>query len=115
MSGIASLFNVPTTPEELSSWATSHASHHRDISRRIYEISNGVIVLPEYLLDPIDPNNTGVWEAQHQIMHQDMDAVLNINGFDLSTVDFNNTEALTGWVQLNGNEHFIAAAALGIG
>ena len=115
MSGIAALFNVPTTPEELLQWATAHATHHRDVNRRIYEVSLGHIVLPEFLLDPINPKDTGVWEAQHQIIHQDMDAVLSINGFDLSSVDFTNSEALTGWIQLNANEHYQAATALGIG
>ena len=115
MSGIASLFNVPTTQEELLQWASAHATHHRDINRRIYELSLGNIVLPEFILDPINPNDTGIWEDQHQIVHQDMDAVLGINGFDLSSVDFKNAEALTGWIQLNANEHYQAATALGIG
>ncbi len=82
MSAIAALFNVPSTPEELGIWATAHATHHRDINRRIFELVG--TNLPEFLLDPIDPNNTGIWEDQHQAIHQDMDAILGINGFDLS-------------------------------
>ena len=113
MSGIAALFNVPGNRSELDSWASAHATHHRDIIRRIYEITGAN--LPEYVLDPIDPEDTGVWEDQHQIMHQDMDTVLGISGFDLSGVDFNNYEELVGWIQLNSSEHFQASNILEIG
>ena len=115
MSGIANLYNVPTTPEELAAWGSAHMAMHRDISRRIYELSLGKIILPEYVLDPINPNDTTVWGYQHQILHQDMDAVLGIAGFDLDEVDFKDTNALSGWIELHGNEHFQASNILGIG
>lgn len=115
MSGIANLYNVPSTPEELSHWASTHMAMHRDINRRIYELSNGLVVLPEYVLDPINPNDTGVWDDQHQIMHQDMDAVLGISGFDLTGVDFKNRDTLVNWVQLHASEHYQASNILGIG
>ena len=115
MSGIANLFNVPTTRAELDAWSSAHMAAHRDINRRIYELTGGAIVLPEYILDPINPNDTGVWEDQHQIMHQDFDAVLGINGFDLTNVDFKNTASLTGWINLHANEHYQASAVLKIG
>lgn len=113
MSGIAALFNVPASRGDLQSWASAHMTHHRDVIRRIYEITGAT--LPEYVLDPIDPEDTGVWEDQHQIMHQDMDAVLGINGFDLTGVDFDNYEQLSGWINLNANEHYQAANILQIG
>ena len=115
MSSLASLFNVPTTPEELQIWASAHMTHHRTINRRVYELSNGLLVLPEYVLDPINPNDTGVWEDQHQIMHQDLESVLGISGFDLSNVDFKNPERLAGWIQLNANTHYQASNILEIG
>ena len=113
MSGIANIFNVPATEAELASWASAHMSHHRDVNRRIFELTG--IALPEFVLDPIDPRDTHVWEAQHQIMHTNMDTILDISGFDLSEVDFTNRDALTGWITLNANEHYIAANVLGIG
>lgn len=113
MSGVAALFNVPTTPTELDVWASVHASHHRDINRAIYQLTQ--VALPEFVLEPINPKDTGVWEAQHQQMHQNQDAILGIDGFDLTGVDFTNPELLTGWIQLNSSEHFQAANTLGIG
>ena len=113
MSGLAGIFNVPTTPDELKVWATTHASHHRDINRAIYQITG--VNLPEFILDPIDPSNTSVWEDQHQIMHSNFDEILGISGYDLSQVDFTNQEFLTGWITLNSNEHLQASNILGIG
>ena len=113
MSGIANIFNVPGNEAELASWASAHMTHHRDINRAIFEQTG--ISLPEYVLDPIDPQDTGTWEAQHQVMHTNMDIVLGIDGFDLSEVDFTDKDSLAGWIALNSNEHYIAANTLGIG
>ena len=104
---------MPGTPEELMVWAATHASHHRDIIRSIYNRAG--IALDEYILDPIDPDNTTVWEDQHQVMHSQMDAVLGIGGYDLSEVNFKNPTLLNGWITLNANEHYIASNALEIG
>lgn len=103
---LAAIFNVPTNRDDLNTWATSHAAHHRDIIRRIYEIGN--IALPEYVLEPIDPNNMVTWAQQHQIMHQQMDALLGIKGYNLLNANFKDVNALTNWIQLNANEHYQA-------
>jgi hypothetical protein len=113
MSGIAGLYNVPQTDEELQHWGFVHMAHHRDIIRLIFETVN--IVLPEFQLDPIDPNDTGTWEYQHQQMHQQMDAVLGIDGNDLTGVDWKNPSELSGWIFLNSSEHLQAADLLEIG
>lgn len=113
MSGVAALSNTPTTPAELALWASVHMTHHRDINRRIYELAG--VSLPEFMLDPINPHDTGVWEDQHQQMHQDMDSLLGISGFDLTNVNFENESLLSGWIQLHFNEHYQAANILEIG
>ena len=113
MSGIAGIFNIPRTPEELKVWATVHATHHININTAIYQLTG--INLPGFVLDPIDPENTSVWEDQHQVMHDNQNQILGIAGFDLSEVDFTNQELLTGWIQLNSNEHYQASNILEIG
>ena len=113
MSGIATIYEVPETEEHLALWATVHAAHHRLINAKIYEL--GGVSLPEYVLDPINPANTGPWEDQHQVLHQLMDAALGIAGFDLTGVDFRNRDALTGWITQNAIEHTLAADLLEIG
>ena len=40
MSGIASLYNVPSNDEELTTWAFAHAAHHADINRVLSRIDS---------------------------------------------------------------------------
>jgi hypothetical protein len=113
VSGIASLFNVPSTDEERAQWAFAHMAHHRDINLRIYTLVK--VALPEYVLDPIDPNNVGTWEYQHQLMHDNQNQILGIDGQDLTGLDWKNENELAAWVQLNSSEHLQASDILGIG
>lgn len=113
MSGIANLYNVPGTTAELAEWAFSHMAHHRDINARIYLLLK--IALPEYILEPIDPADTGQWEDQHQIMHDNQNQLLGIAGQDLTGVDWKDDNLKAAWVFLNASEHYQAAAILEIG
>jgi len=113
MSGLASLYNVPSTDEERAQWAFAHMAHHRDISRRIYLLVK--VALPEYILDPIDPNDPGEWEYQHQIMHDNQNEILGIQGQDLTGIDWSNRNLMAAWIQLNSSEHYQASNILGIG
>lgn len=112
MSGIASLYNVPSTDTERAQWAFAHMAHHRDISRKIYELI--AVALPEFILDPVNPADLGSWEYQHQQMHDNQNAVLGIAGFDLSELDWGKQNELAGWIYLNGIEHRQASNILGI-
>lgn len=113
MTAIAALFNVPSNEGEFNTWSFAHAAHHHDIIRVIYQDTQ--IQLPEYVLDPFDPNNPNVWLDQHQQMHQGMDNILGIAGYDLLDVDMSDPNDFAGWIFLNANEHFQAAQILGIG
>lgn len=113
MSAIASLYNVPSTEDEFHSWSFAHAAHHRDILRRLRAL--GVTNLDEFVLDPFNIDDAGVWTYQHQVMHQQMDGPLGIAGFDLIDIDFKDSNQFSGWVWLNGQEHYQAANLLGIG
>lgn len=113
MSAIAALYNVPSTPTEMNSWAFAHMAHHRDINRTIL-MSTGTR-LDEYILDPLNPQDIGVWLYQHQLMHQQFESVLNISGYDLLDVDWQNQQELAGWILLNANTHLQAADILKLG
>lgn len=113
MSGLAGLYNIPGSPEELDVWAFIHAAHHRDINRIIFELYQ--ITLPEYGLDPIDPQNVNAWNYQHQEMHSIQDEILGISGFNLSDVDWTDRGQLASFIFLNASEHYQAAQILGIG
>lgn len=113
MSAIANLYNVPSTQNELDNWAFAHMAHHRDINRRIFELTQ--VRLPEYVLDPVNPRDPYVWLYQHQQLHNEMDALLGISGNDLLDVDFSDRDELAGWIWLNSSEHFQASNILEIG
>ena len=113
MSGLANLFNVPSTDEERAAWSFSHMAHHRDINQAIYILTN--LALPEYIIDPIDVNDPAQWEYQHQLMHDNQNAILGIQGQDLTGIDWQNLNLLTAWVFLNSSEHYQAANILEIG
>jgi len=109
---LAALFNVPLNEAELSAWAFAHAVHHNDMNvaiQRTYSIS-----MPSFILDPISLADAGVWEEQHMEMHRRMREVLQISGFDLSDIDWKNTERLAAWIQANAAEHVQAAGILNV-
>jgi hypothetical protein len=113
MSAVADLYNVPASDEDRAFWAFAHMAHHRDINRVIYQLVK--VSLPEYVLDHIDPNDTGQWEDQHQIMHDSQNALLGIKGNDLTGINWQDRNLLAGWIFLNSSEHLQAANILGIG
>lgn len=113
MSDIAGLYNVPSNLAELNTWAFAHAAHHRDINRTIYQLTG--TSLAENILDPLNPNDIGVWLYQHQFMHDQFETLLGIAGYDLLDVDWENPQELAGWILLNANAHQQAANILNIG
>lgn len=113
MSAIAALYNVPSTQDELATWASAHATHHKNILATIFRLAN--IQLQEFILDPFDPRDSGSWLLQHQEMHTEMDALLQISGYNLLELDFSDRRDLAGWIWLNADEHKQASDILGIG
>lgn len=113
MSGVAGLFNVASTSEEFQTWSFVHAAHHRDINRIVYQLLGDV--LPETVLDPFDPQDPEGWLQQHQLMHQQVDAILGVEGNNLINVDMRDHAQFSGWVFLNADEHFKIANLLGLG
>jgi hypothetical protein len=110
---LAAIFNVPRTKTELSEWAFAHMANHRDIIRVTYEVLS--IALPEYALDPVDPDETGTWQRLHQEMHRDMNSVLGTGGFNLLGVDWHDQNRLSAWIQLNAIEHRQVSNVLRLG
>ena len=108
--GLAAIFNVPTDQQSTDEWAFSHMAHHRDINRKIYEMYN--VVIPEFILDPFNPNDLGVFGYQHQQMHNIQNAILGIAGNDLLDVDWADEGQRAGFIELNAREHLQANAIL---
>ena len=113
---LAALLNLPLTPAQVPPWSFCHAANHTDIIRVIFDTAG--VNLSAFILDPFnpfDPVSLEVWLANHQITHQQMNAVLGISGYDLSDVDWQDQESLFEWLQANFQEHLQASTALGLG
>lgn len=110
---VAAIFNVPHDEDTLNEWAFSHMASHRDIIRVLYTVF--AVALPEHSLDPVDPENTGVWERQHQEMHNQMNALLGTSGFNLLGLDWGDPNKLAAWISLNAVEHRTASDILRLG
>lgn len=110
---LAGIFNIPGDPDELHQWAFDHMANHRDILKAIREQYG--LLLNEYPLDPIPPNDLGVWSYQHQIMHDQMNQVLGISGLNLTNVDWDDVGQRTAFVYSNATLHREASGLLGIG
>jgi len=102
MSNIASLFNVPDTDDELSTWSFSHAAHHRDIAAAAFKKFN--VTLLQSILDPFDPSDQG-WFERHQAMHFSMNLLFGIASYNLEEVNWDNQDERNAWIYLNGLEH----------
>lgn len=110
---VAGIFNVPRTQTELDQWAFAHMANHRDIIRVTYNVLG--VALPEYLLDPVNPGKYGTWERQHQVMHQQMNTLLGLAGFNLFGIEWDDQNKLAAWIQLNAVEHRAASDLLRLG
>jgi hypothetical protein len=108
---VASLFNVPTTDDEMRQWSFAHMAHHRDINAAIQQ--NYSITLPLYILDPVDMNDPKAFLDQHQLMHNNTDQITGVAGFDLSEVNWSDPQQRAGWIYLNAQLHTQESAALG--
>lgn len=110
------LYEVPTDATSLARWSFAHMAHHRDIIRAIFEQKNKV--LSEYQLDPFNPSadDFETWVYQHQIMHDQMEAVLGdaLSNFDLTEIDWQDRAGLVTWINTHAIEHVQAAQILGV-
>lgn len=113
MSGVAPLYNIPGTVDESNSWSFAHSSHHRDIIKAVFEQYG--VSLPEYALDPIPTQDLSTWIYQHQQMHNDMNQIVGVSGYNLSNVNWKNIESRSGWIFSNANEHTNVAGILRVG
>lgn len=110
--GLASIQNIPDDDISFQQWAFSHAGHHTDLNRRIYELFN--IAVPGYVLYPFSQADESIWEYYHQITHSNMDAVLGITGNNLLGINWKDQGELSVWIELNFSEHLQASAILGV-
>jgi hypothetical protein len=111
---LAVLANIPDPRDEntFHEFSFSNQNSHTRIVTAI-----GVqkkISLSIYVLDPMPWFDIGVWLANHQQMHDDMNGVSGVSGVDLTSVDWTNEEQAVNWIRLHWSEHQQNEQILGI-
>jgi hypothetical protein len=112
--GLATLANLPVTPELVAQFAFANMDSHRKIAGAVFAAMGQII--PLYPLDPIPlfPGGLLTWARNHQSTHDVQNAILGIRGDDLTSVDFTNEEQLSAWIFEHFAEHYAAETQLGI-
>ena len=110
---IANIANIPENWETLQEWSFAHMAHHRDLNAYILRTKG--INLPLYPIDPMNPDDMGTFGYQHQVMHNNQNSVLGIDGQDLLDVDWSDQTQRATWIFLNMNEHLQASQITGVG
>src|SRR5574337_742349 len=111
---LASLLNIPKSPEDWAEWSMHHSKNHDDIRQAISAQYTKNLI--QYLLDPVpqDPPEISSWLQRNQTSHNDMNSVLLLSGTDLESVDFSNEQQLAAWIYLHYQEHLSANISLRI-
>jgi len=109
---LAAVLAINPADTDFSSWAYNHFQDHLEIRGGIQTVNN--INLPLREIDEINFDDLQSWFERHQLMHNEFNAVLKLQGNDLSIVDWRDLGQRTTWLWLNFREHFNARAALKI-
>ena len=105
------LYPAPTSTG-LVEWSFYRYQHHLAIIGAV-KTTKG-LQLPVYPIWPFPPNNVATWLENHQLMHDEMDALYGINGYDLSSFDWLDEKQREGFFWLNYVEHRGVAQDCGV-
>ena len=108
---IAFMYNTPSTPQEMAQWSAIHQAQHV-LTNNAVAAQKG-ITLPMYILDPINLRDPIQFLLQHQQMHNFVDAIYGIAGYDLTDINLSDPEQFAGWIFLNAQLHQAEAQATG--
>lgn len=93
----------PTGLIGLQEWAFAHYQHHLEIAQTVLKNKNTRLEIPQ--IWPMTLENIQNWLENHQTLHNQQNAVLKIQGNDLSTLNWNDEKQREGFFWLNFMEH----------
>jgi hypothetical protein len=109
---LAAVINPNPEDTDFSAWVWNHYQDHLEIIQGIEKEGGGNLELLE--IDQLNIQDVQSWLERHQQMHNDMNAVLRLQGNDLTAVDLRDAGQRQAWMWLNFREHFNARSALAI-
>lgn len=107
----ALLFNTPDNPRALAEYSSIHQADHFDITNQIFQ-KLGIATIQQEPLDPIPQFDLLTWLMNHQFLHNQINALLDTPGYDLTSVDFRDRTQFLIWTRYNALEHYAMTQAL---
>lgn len=83
---VADLYNIPTNKREQAIWTFSNAASHTFIQNALAAKNPGM-QFDNWVLDPLDDADVQRFLLSHQLMHNQLDLLLNIGGNDYTQLD----------------------------
>lgn len=109
---LAAILYPPPEERGFDEWTFQHLAHHQAIITAARQVKGATLTLEN--IYPVSPNNLEQFLYLHQEMHNAQNALLGINGNDLSSTDFKNKKEADAWYYLHWTEHQSAASQLGL-
>ena len=116
--GLPQLYVQPNDASSWRAWSFNHAANHVDLiaAGSAYQRTHGTnLPLEQFILDPMNPDDLGMWLYLHATMHDQLNQVLGTSGFGLVDLDWHDPDQFAEWRRLNGDEHTRFCTALGVG
>jgi hypothetical protein len=110
--GLAQIIYPRPTENGFQEWAWDHYQHHLAIIQQAARLG---YVLNQRRIWPVNQQNMQDFLLEHQEMHNEMDAIANVQGSDLQDIDFKDKKKLDAWFYLQYIEHQSVAQFLGGG
>lgn len=110
-----SLDNLQSVPQTENEWNIFSFALRVELTRirQAIQEQKGV-TLNEYIVDPLNPAFVKDFAGNVNRMQQDISASLGTASQDLSSVDLEDKEALSEWVNTNYEQIYTAEQALGV-
>jgi hypothetical protein len=109
---LPALENIPHSPQDWLYFAWNHRDSHDRIRAAIQAKYN--VILNDYQVEPISPDDFNLFLQNNQALHSDMNAVLKLQSSDLQDVNLKDNNQLVSWIKLHWFEHNTAEQALQI-
>jgi hypothetical protein len=109
---LPALLNVPHTNDDWSHFSWDHRDSHDRIRAAIKQQFG--VNLTDFQIDPMNPNDMQDWLNNNAQLHNDMNAVLGLQGQNLEIVDLSKDNEKASWINFHYLEHYYAESKLGI-
>jgi hypothetical protein len=110
--GLAQIIYPRPAPQGFEEWVWDHYQHHIAIIQRAQVLG---YKLNQYNIWPVRQETLQDFLEQHQQMHNEMNAIANVQGGDLQDLDFKDKRKADAWYYIQYVEHQSVAQFLGGG